>query len=142
MHSRLVLADGFSCLGTPFGWPGSVAGEVVFNTGMVGYPESLTDPSYRGQILVLTYPLIGNYGVPADDATGGISRSFESSRVQIAGLVVSDLSREFSHWTCRAVPGRLAPGAEGTWTHGRRHADAHPAPAHERVDAGQAGVRV
>ncbi len=99
MRSRLVLADGFSCLGTPFGWPGSIAGEVVFNTGMVGYPESLTDPSYRGQILVLTYPLIGNYGVSADERTDGVSQRFESSRVQIAGLVVSDLSRNFSHWT-------------------------------------------
>jgi carbamoyl-phosphate synthase small subunit len=99
MHSRLVLADGFSCMGTPFGWPGSIAGEVVFNTGMVGYPESLTDPSYRGQILVLTYPLIGNYGVPADELPGAIARSFESERVQIAGLVVSDLSRKFTHWS-------------------------------------------
>lgn len=121
MHSRLVLADGFSCLGTPFGWPGSVAGEVVFNTGMVGYPESLTDPSYRGQILVLTYPLVGNYGIPADDRTGGISRSFESSRVQIAGLVVSNLSREFSHWSAvqsldEWLKEQRVPGATGVDT--------------------------
>src|SRR5213594_1170620 len=61
---RLALKDGSVFPGTPFGWPGSIAGEVVFNTGMVGYPESLTDPSYAGQILVLTYPHIGNYGVP------------------------------------------------------------------------------
>jgi carbamoyl-phosphate synthase small subunit len=99
MRGRLVLEDGFICFGAPFGWQGSIAGEVVFNTGMVGYPESLTDPSYRGQILVLTYPLIGNYGVPADERSGGISRFFESDRVQIAGLVVSELSREFSHWS-------------------------------------------
>lgn len=98
MHGRLVLEDGFTCFGTSFGWQGSIAGEVVFNTGMVGYPESLTDPSYRGQILVLAYPLIGNYGVPADERPGGISRFFESDRIQIAGLIVSELSREFSHW--------------------------------------------
>ena len=99
MHGRLVLEDGFACFGTPFGWPCSIAGEVVFNTGMVGYPESLTDPSYKGQILVLAYPLIGNYGVPADERPDGVSRLFESDRVQIAGLVVSELSREFSHWS-------------------------------------------
>jgi carbamoylphosphate synthase small subunit len=98
---RLALEDGSIFPGTPFGWPGSIAGEVVFNTGMVGYPESLTDPSYRGQILVLTYPLIGNYGVPEDDRIAGVSRSFESDRVQIAGLVVSELARGFSHWSGR-----------------------------------------
>jgi carbamoyl-phosphate synthase small subunit len=99
MRGRLVLEDGFTCFGAPFGWQGSIAGEVVFNTGMVGYPESLTDPSYRGQILILTYPLIGNYGVSADERPGGISRVFESDRVQIAGLVVAEMSREFSHWS-------------------------------------------
>ncbi|KFG41387.1 carbamoylphosphate synthetase, partial [Toxoplasma gondii VAND] len=65
--AMLVLADGTEFLGYSFGYPGSVGGEVVFNTGMVGYPESLTDPSYEGQILVLTYPLIGNYGVPSSE---------------------------------------------------------------------------
>ena len=99
MHGKLVLEDGFTCFGTPFGGQGSVAGEVVFNTGMVGYPESLTDPSYRGQILVLAYPLVGNYGVPADERSDGISRFFESDRVQITGLVVAELSRAFSHWS-------------------------------------------
>src|SRR5262245_6826329 len=99
MYSRLVLQDGFTCVGTPFGSTGSVAGEVVFNTRMVGYPETLTDPSYRGQILVLTHPLIGNYGVAADERSGGVSRFFESDGIQITGLVVSELSREFSHWS-------------------------------------------
>jgi carbamoyl-phosphate synthase small subunit len=99
MHGRLILEDGSTCFGTCFGWQGSIAGEVVFNTGMVGYPESLTDPSYRGQILVLAYPLVGNYGVPADRQLDGISHFFESDRVQIAGLIVSELSREFSHWS-------------------------------------------
>ena len=107
MLSRLVLADGFSCTGTPFGWSGSIAGEVVFNTGMVGYPESVTDPSYRGQILVLTYPLIGNYGVPADEKTDGISRSFESSRVQLPG----SLSRTCLTSSTTGVP-------RGPWTIG------------------------
>lgn len=69
----------------------SVSGEVVFNTGMVGYPESFTDPSYKGQILVLTYPLIGNYGVPPE-------RFFESSSIQLEGLVTSEISADYSHW--------------------------------------------
>lgn len=98
MPGRLVLEDGFTITGEPFGAARSVAGEVVFNTGMVGYPESLTDPSYRGQILVLSYPLIGNYGVPGDDRRDGISSFFESDAVQITGLVVSELSLDFSHW--------------------------------------------
>lgn len=99
MRGRLILEDGLICSGKPFGWPGSVAGEVVFNTGMVGYPETLTDPSYRGQILVLTYPLIGNYGVPGEERRDGLSHYFESDRVQISGLVVSELSRSFNHWS-------------------------------------------
>jgi carbamoyl-phosphate synthase small subunit len=98
MSGRLVLEDGLTITGEPFGAARSVAGEVVFNTGMVGYPESLTDPSYRGQILVLSFPLIGNYGVPGDDRRDGISQFFESDAVQITGLVVSELSRDFSHW--------------------------------------------
>jgi carbamoyl-phosphate synthase small subunit len=87
-NARLVLEDGSSYAGRHFGFPKSVAGEVVFNTGMVGYTESLTDPSYRGQILVLTYPLVGNYGVP---------EAFESERIQASGLVVSELALEYSH---------------------------------------------
>jgi carbamoyl-phosphate synthase small subunit len=98
MSGRLVLEDGLTITGEPFGAARSVAGEVVFNTGMVGYPESLTDPSYRGQILVLSFPLVGNYGVPGDDRREGISSFFESDSVQITGLVVSELSKDFSHW--------------------------------------------
>src|SRR5437867_2459067 len=74
MRAELVFQDGTRFAGDAFGCQRSVAGEVVFNTGMVGYPESLTDPSYEGQILVLTYPLIGNYGVPEEVADGGLSR--------------------------------------------------------------------
>lgn len=77
-------------LARSFGAPVSVSGEVVFNTGMVGYPEALSDPSYRGQILVLTYPLIGNYGVPDENVkdTHGLPLYFESSNIHISGLVV------------------------------------------------------
>ena len=91
-----------------FGAPTSVAGEVVFNTGMVGYPEALTDPSYRGQILVLTYPLIGNYGVPdrniKDDH--GLPKYFESKEIHIAGLIVSSYSWEPSHWAAQQSLGK------------------------------------
>jgi carbamoyl-phosphate synthase small subunit len=86
--SRLVLHDGTSFAGRARGYPRSVSGEVVFNTGMVGYTEALTDPSYSGQILVLTYPLVGNYGVPPD---------FESHRIHAAALVVSELAEQYSH---------------------------------------------
>ena len=97
--ARLILQDGAIFNGYRFGAERPVSGEVVFNTGMVGYPESLTDPSYRGQILVLTYPLIGNYGVPGDELEEGLSRRFESERIQILGLVVAGYSHDYSHWS-------------------------------------------
>ncbi|NJO92384.1 MAG: carbamoyl-phosphate synthase (glutamine-hydrolyzing) small subunit, partial [Chloroflexia bacterium] len=62
--AKLILENGKEFIGTSFGYDKSIAGEVVFNTAMTGYPESLTDPSYKGQILVATFPLVGNYGVP------------------------------------------------------------------------------
>lgn len=97
--ARLVLEDGFVLPGRSFGAPVSSAGEVVFTTGMVGYPESLTDPSYRGQILALTFPSIGNYGVPGDGVGEfGLPGSMESDRIQVAGLVVADYSLAYSHW--------------------------------------------
>lgn len=95
----LVLEDGsrFECFS--FGAPHSCSGEVVFNTGMVGYPESFTDPSYRGQILTLTYPLIGNYGVPSESVEDNALRSlFESNEIHISGLVVSEYCKSPSHW--------------------------------------------
>ncbi len=98
MQAKLVLEDGTVFQGSAFGFPKSISGEVVFNTGMVGYPESLTDPSYKGQILVLTYPLIGNYGVPPSEIINGISKYFESEKIQISALVVSSLSKEHNHW--------------------------------------------
>ena len=76
-----------------------MAGELVFTTGMVGYPETLTDPSYRGQILTLTSPIIGNYGVPSDEVDEiGLPTHFESDKVQVAGLIVNDYSHHNSHW--------------------------------------------
>lgn len=100
MDCELILQDGSCFKGTSFGADVSISGEVVFNTGMVGYPESFTDPSYAGQILVLTYPLIGNYGVPAADKDSfGISKNFESDKIQIQALVVSEYSKEYSHYT-------------------------------------------
>lgn len=97
----LVLEDGTKFAGTSFGKDIFASGEVVFNTAMVGYPESLTDPSYLGQILVTTYPLIGNYGVPEDSMSGNLSLFFESEKIQISGLVVSDYSDEHSHWNSK-----------------------------------------
>lgn len=103
--AALKLKDGHTFEGFLFGYHKSVAGEVVFNTGMVGYPETLTDPSYKGQILVMTYPLVGNYGIPpmneSDDLPLGetsLPSNFESSQIQITGLIVSEQSVSFSHW--------------------------------------------
>ena len=89
---KLVLEDGTELQGEGFGASRAVAGEVVFNTAMAGYVETLTDPSYRGQILVLTYPLIGNYGVPPD-RSAELGRPFESDSVQVLGLVAGVLDR-------------------------------------------------
>ena len=75
-NAKLVLENGQEFAGRSFGFPESVAGEVVFNTAMTGYPESLTDPSYKGQILVSTYPLIGNYGVPKANTENDMFKFF------------------------------------------------------------------
>lgn len=96
---KLILEDGTEFEGKSFGYETSVAGEVVFNTAMTGYPESLTDPSYAGQILVSTFPLIGNYGVPSNEKdANGVPLYYESDKIHIAGLVISDYSFEYSHW--------------------------------------------
>src|SRR5690554_301483 len=95
---RLILENGLVFHGRSFGAQQASSGEVVFNTAMVGYPESLTDPSYEGQILTLTYPIIGNYGVPAYSETDGISDFFESCRIHAYGLILQDYSDEYSHW--------------------------------------------
>ncbi|KAI9271510.1 hypothetical protein BDA99DRAFT_556747 [Phascolomyces articulosus] len=110
--ATLVLQDGTSFQGISFGSEAaSISGECVFQTGMVGYPESLTDPSYRGQILVLTFPLIGNYGTPSrtemDDLLKDIPKYFESNEIHIAGLIVGNYSPDYSH--------HLATSSLSTW---------------------------
>jgi carbamoyl-phosphate synthase small subunit len=98
-HARLILEDGTVFEGKSFGYVGSTAGEVVFNTAMTGYPESLTDPSYEGQILVTTFPLQGNYGVPPRGTDPrGISDNFEGDHIHCKALVVQDYSWNNSHW--------------------------------------------
>lgn len=94
----LILEDGTRYKGRSFGYEKSVSGELVFYTAMTGYPESLSDPSYKGQILVPTFPLIGNYGVPGDETVNGISKFYESDRIQCSALVISQYSAEYSHW--------------------------------------------
>ena len=95
---NLILEDGFILSGYSFGYEKSVSGEVVFNTGMVGYPEALTDPSYKGQILTFTYPLIGNYGIPSNEKENSILKNFESDKIHITALIVADYSFDYSHW--------------------------------------------
>lgn len=104
---KLVLEDGKEFHGLSFGFEKSVSGEVVFNTAMTGYPESLTDPSYKGQILALTYPIIGNYGVPGDESKDDLHKYFESYALHITGLIISDYTDEYSHWN--------ANKSLGTW---------------------------
>jgi carbamoyl-phosphate synthase/aspartate carbamoyltransferase len=109
----LELEDGSFHQGYGFGAPAkSISGELVFQTGMVGYPESISDPSYRGQILVITYPLVGNYGVPSretkDDIVPDLSAHFEAIQIHVAGLVVASYAGEdYSH--------HLATSSLGTW---------------------------
>ena len=99
MKAFLTLEDGSRFEGEAFGYKGNTTGEVVFNTAMTGYPESLTDPSYAGQILVSTFPLIGNYGVPSHKREAdGLEEHFEGSHIYARGLVVADYSRAYSHW--------------------------------------------
>ncbi len=99
--AKLILEDGSEFIGKSFGYEGNTNGEVVFNTGMVGYPETMTDPSYRGQILVCTYPLIGNYGIPGDEQENGMYKNFESDKVHCRALIVLDYSEEYSHWDAK-----------------------------------------
>jgi carbamoyl-phosphate synthase small subunit len=97
--ATLVLRDGRSFAGRSFGYDGPAEGEIVFSTAMVGYPESLTDPSYSGQLLCVSFPLVGNYGIPEEvpDAMGLCTR-FESEHIHVRGLVISDYSEKYSHW--------------------------------------------
>lgn len=95
----LILDDGSLFHGKSFGYEKPVAGEVVFNTAMMGYPESLTDPSYAGQLMTLTYPLVGNYGVPPFSIEpNGLATFMESNKIYASAIIVSDYSEEYSHW--------------------------------------------
>ena len=106
--ATLILDDGTVFRGLSFGCEKEVTGEVVFNTAMTGYPESLTDPSYAGQLMVLTYPLVGNYGVPPRTfGPDGIATFMESEKIHAEAIIVSDYSHEYSHWN--------AVGSLGSW---------------------------
>lgn len=96
----LILEDGSIFKGFSIGYPRNTVGEVVFTTGMVGYTESLTDPSYRGQILCFTYPLIGNYGVPSYSIIDkyGFPTFFESESIKVQGVIIHELCMNPSHW--------------------------------------------
>ena len=95
----LVLEDGTKFHGQSFGYDQPVAGEVVFNTAMMGYPESLTDPSYAGQLMTLTYPLVGNYGVPPFSVEpDGLATFMESDKIYASAIIVADYSEKYSHW--------------------------------------------
>ena len=95
----LVLEDGTKFHGKSFGYDQPVAGEVVFNTAMMGYPESLTDPSYAGQLMTLTYPLVGNYGVPPFSVEpNGLATFMESDKIYASAIIVADYSEKYSHW--------------------------------------------
>lgn len=95
----LILSDGSRFSGKSFGYEKPVAGEVVFNTAMTGYPESLTDPSYAGQLMTLTFPLVGNYGVPpCTIEPNGLPTFLESEKIHVEAIIVSDYSEEYSHW--------------------------------------------
>lgn len=98
-RSSVQLDNGLEFQGYSFGYMAPADGEVVFSTTMTGYPEALTDPSYEGQILCATYPLIGNYGVPEAITIGGIQQHFESERIHVRGLIISDYSLKYSHWS-------------------------------------------
>ncbi len=113
----LLLEDGTSFVGKGFGATGKISGEVVFSTQMVGYPEALTDPSYKGQILTFTYPLVGNYGVPSNVQNMGLPLYFESDHIQVQGLIIHELCLEPFHWaSTRTLDQWLADeGVPGIW---------------------------
>ena len=96
--ASLVLEDGTIFHGKSFGYESSTAGEVVFNTAMTGYPESLTDPSYEGQILVTTFPILGNYGVPPRREKDDVSEYYESDHIHAKAIIAQDYSWDHSHW--------------------------------------------
>ena len=122
---RLVLEDGTEMEGSAFGEAGAVFGEVVFNTGMTGYVETLTDPSYKGQILVSTYPLVGNYGVPPPRKQGVARSSLRVESHPGSGTCRAVLQRRVQPPCGNAIARRVAARGEGAGGNGHRHADAH-----------------
>jgi carbamoyl-phosphate synthase small subunit len=113
MKAYLALEDGLVVEGVSFGAAGESDGEIIFNTSLTGYQEVLTDPSYRSQVVMMTYPLIGNYGVNEEDV--------ESGRVQVEGFVVREIASLFSNWRAKSsLPNYLkesgVPGIEGVDT--------------------------
>ena len=118
----LVLEDGTKFHGKSFGYEAPVAGEVVFNTAMMGYPESLTDPSYAGQLMTLTYPLVGNYGVPPfTTEANGLPTFMESDKIYASAIIVADYSEQY----CCGEPRRLAQEREGARNYRHRHPRAY-----------------
>ncbi len=116
----LLLEDGSLFLGKGFGAETTTVAEVVFTTGMVGYPESMTDPSYAGQVLTFTYPLIGNYGVSSLQELDpvGLPRQFESESIKVSGIIVSENCERPSHWDSKRtlsewMRGEGIPGISG-----------------------------
>lgn len=105
MQGKLILETGEVFYGNSFGCSKDISAEIVFNTSMIGYPEAMTDPSYRKQILVLTYPCIGNYGIPPNTRDQhNILHHFESENIHISGLIISDYCENYSHWlACRSL---------------------------------------
>lgn len=105
MEGKLILETGEIFTGLVFGCQKDISAEIVFNTSMVGYPEAMTDPSYRKQILVLTYPCIGNYGIPPYTRDeNNILKYFESDNIHVSGLIISDYSENYSHWrACKSL---------------------------------------
>ena len=101
---KIILEDGTEYQGKSFGYQGSASGELVFSTAMTGYPETITDPAYKGQILVMTYPLAGNYGIPFDERENNIPKYFESNEIHVSALVVTDYTPNYSHWNaCKSL---------------------------------------
>eukprot|EP00758_Cryptobia_borreli_P006993 Tbor_TRINITY_DN5232_c0_g2::TRINITY_DN5232_c0_g2_i1::g.16598::m.16598 len=99
--AKLILHEGSVFEGYSFGAPSSVAGEVVFTTGMVGYPEILTDPSFTGQIVIITFPMVGNYGIPGIEKDAfGVTKNFESQdgKIHVSAVVVSEYCHKPEHW--------------------------------------------
>ncbi len=130
--ATVLLEDGTAIAGSGFGASKAVGGEVVFNTGMSGYVETLTDPSYRGQILLLTYPLVGNHGVPPPRKPHSLERPFESDRIQVQGLIVQSYVACYSHHAAKRSPGRVAGSRRCACGHRYRHPVDYPATARER----------